>query len=72
VARFGEIGATAMLVTKLDEASGLGNLLPVVRSAGLSLSYLTCGQSVPDDIVDADKDKLVRAMLGWEPLASLS
>ena len=54
VERFATIGTTALLVTKLDEATGLGNLLPVLRSARLPLSYLTCGQSVPDDIVVAD------------------
>ena len=58
---FGSVGTTSLLLTKLDEADGLGNLVPLVRSGNLPLSYLGCGQSVPDDIVVAEKQKLVRA-----------
>ncbi len=48
--QFTAIGATSLILTKLDEANGLGNVLPVLRSSGLPLSYLTDGQNVPDDI----------------------
>ena len=33
-ARFAEVGVTSLLLTKLDEATGLGNLLPVLRDLG--------------------------------------
>lgn len=72
VQRFAMIGTTALLVTKLDEATGLGNLLPVLRAARLPVSYLTCGQSVPDDMVVADAQKLIPALLGQAPLSSLT
>jgi len=62
--RFAPAGATALILTKLDEASGLGHLLPVVRSARLPLSYLTNGQSVPDDIESAVARQVARAVLG--------
>ena len=48
--RFAAVGATSLILTKLDEANGLGNVLPLLRSSGLPLSYLTDGQNVPDDI----------------------
>ena len=48
------VGTTALMLTKLDEATGLGNLLPLVRHCKLPLSYLTNGQNVPDDIETAD------------------
>ena len=48
--RFATVGTTAMIVTKLDEATALGNLISVTRSSGLPVSYLTDGQNVPDDI----------------------
>jgi flagellar biosynthesis protein FlhF len=64
--RFAAVGATAMILTKLDEASGLGNVLPVVRSGGLPLSYLTNGQNVPDDIETADARRLARMILTVE------
>lgn len=66
--RFSEVGVTAMLLTKLDEATGLGNLLPLVRSCDLPLSYLTNGQNVPDDIEPADCKKLTRIILGMEQI----
>jgi flagellar biosynthesis protein FlhF len=65
-AQFGEVGATALVLTKLDEATGLGNLLPLVRTSKLPLSYLTDGQNVPDDIAVADRRKLARQVLGME------
>ncbi|MBC8872062.1 MAG: flagellar biosynthesis protein FlhF [Planctomycetes bacterium] len=64
--RFSQVGVTSLLLTKLDEATGLGNLLPLVRSCGLPLSYLTNGQNVPDDIEPADNRKLTRIILGME------
>ncbi len=53
-----------MILTKLDETSGLGNVLPVLRSSRLPLSYLTNGQNVPDDIETADAHRLARMILG--------
>lgn len=66
--RFADVGVTALLLTKLDEATGLGNLLPLVRSCDLPLSYLTNGQNVPDDIEPADSKKLTRIILGMEKI----
>jgi flagellar biosynthesis protein FlhF len=61
--RFSSIGATSLVLTKLDEATGLGNLLPLLRNCRLPLSYLTNGQNVPDDIAAADPKRLARMML---------
>jgi len=62
--RFAEVGTTALILSKLDEAHGLGNLLPLLRSCKLPLSYLTNGQNVPDDISHADRRRLARSILG--------
>lgn len=64
--RFGLVGTTALILTKLDEAMGLGNILPFLRTCELPLSYLTDGQSVPDDIAPADSRRLARALLGLD------
>jgi flagellar biosynthesis protein FlhF len=64
--RFAAVGTTALLLTKLDETSGLGNILPVLRSSKLPLSYLTNGQNVPDDIEVADARRLARLILRME------
>jgi flagellar biosynthesis protein FlhF len=67
--RFAEVGVTALLLTKLDEASSLGNLLPLLRTSTLPLSYLTDGQNVPEDIAPADSRRLARVMLGLEKVS---
>jgi flagellar biosynthesis protein FlhF len=62
-AQFAEVGTTAIVLTKLDEVAGLGNLLPLLRSSKLPLSYVTDGQNVPDDIEPADSRRLARMVL---------
>jgi len=64
--RFAAVGSTALILTKLDEAAGLGNLLPVLRTSHLPLSYLTNGQNVPDDIETATSARLARLVLGLD------
>ena len=61
--RFAAVGTTSMILTKLDEATGLGNLLPLLRAKKLPLSYLTNGQNVPDDIATADPAALTQMIL---------
>jgi flagellar biosynthesis protein FlhF len=63
-AQFAALGITALLLTKLDEASGLGGLLPLLRHSRLPVSYVTDGQNVPDNIAAADSRTLARMMLG--------
>jgi flagellar biosynthesis protein FlhF len=62
--RFAITGTTALILTKLDEATSLGNLLPLLRTSKLPLSYLTDGQNVPDDISPAAGPDVARLILG--------
>jgi len=64
--QFATVGTTSMILTKIDEATGLGNLLPVVRNVNLPVSYLTNGQNVPDDIEPAERRRLARYILQLE------
>jgi len=64
--RFAAVGTTSLILTKLDEATGLGNILPLVRMSQLPLSYLTNGQNVPDDIEVAESMRVARLILGME------
>jgi flagellar biosynthesis protein FlhF len=64
--QFNTAGTTALVLTKLDEATGLGNVLPLLRACRLPLSYLTDGQNVPDDIEAASQRRLARMILGME------
>ena len=64
--KFGPVGVTALLVTKLDEAAGLGNLLTLAQKARLPFSYLTDGQNVPDDIAVAEPRPLANMILNLD------
>jgi flagellar biosynthesis protein FlhF len=62
--KFAEVGTTALLLTKLDEAHSLGHLASLVRECELPVSYLTDGQNVPDDIQVAERKTMAERVLG--------
>lgn len=64
--QFGVVGPTSLILTKLDESDGLGNILPLLRNGSLPLSYLTDGQNVPDDIESADAHRLARMIMQYD------
>jgi flagellar biosynthesis protein FlhF len=64
--QFAAVGTTHLLLTKLDEAAALGHLMPLLDGGPLPLSYLTDGQSVPDDIAPAEASRVARLILGIE------
>ena len=66
VERFAMVHADRLILTKLDEADGLGGLLAVLGQADRPVSYITTGQAVPDDIEPADKHRLAGLILGLE------
>lgn len=51
------------IVTKLDEAAAIGNVLDVLIRERMRLFYTTSGQRVPEDIALADKQALVERVL---------
>ena len=53
-----------LIFTKLDETTSCGNLLNLKLYTGASLSYVTCGQNVPDDIDKFNPQKTVKQLLG--------
>lgn len=64
ISRFGDVRADKIIFTKLDEAMHVGVMLNVVRKVNKSLSYVTTGQDVPDDIEDCKGKRLARLILG--------
>jgi flagellar biosynthesis protein FlhF len=64
--KFVDVGTTALLLTKLDEAHSLGHLVSLVRECPLPVSYLTDGQNVPDDIQVAERAAMAEMLLGVE------
>ncbi len=53
-----------LLFTKLDEAVNFGLILSVITKVSKSLSYLTMGQNVPDDIEIGDSRYVAELILG--------
>ncbi|MBV8556539.1 MAG: flagellar biosynthesis protein FlhF [Planctomycetaceae bacterium] len=66
VERFAMVCADRLILTKLDEADGLGGVLTVLGQADRPVSYITTGQAVPDDIEPAARTRLARLILGLE------
>ena len=57
-------GLAGAIESQLDEAVGLGVILSVARRLDLSLSYLTTGQEVPDDIEVGHRRRIASLVLG--------
>jgi flagellar biosynthesis protein FlhF len=64
VQQFREVGATHLLLTKVDEAAGLGSLVPLLKRCDLPITYVTNGQNVPNDIAPAQRRSLARMLIG--------
>jgi flagellar biosynthesis protein FlhF len=64
ISRFGDVRVDKIIFTKLDEAAHVGVVLNVVRKVNKSLSYVTTGQDVPDDIEVGRGRRLAQLILG--------
>lgn len=53
-----------LIFTKLDETTTLGNLLNLKIHTGTTISYVTNGQNVPEDISTFNPQKTVKLLLG--------
>jgi flagellar biosynthesis protein FlhF len=62
--RFARVRPTSLLLTKLDEAPSLGHAAAAIVASRLPVSYLTDGQSVPEDIRVAATASLAVRLLG--------
>ena len=58
------LGDFKLIFTKLDETSALGNILNIRLNTQAELSYVTVGQTVPDDISLLDFQKLAKHLMG--------
>lgn len=67
VERFSVLAPTNLLITKLDEAVDFGSWLTLLERTPLSISYLTHGQQVPQDIMVASARRLSSLLLGQMP-----
>lgn len=61
---FSTLEPDKILLTKVDEASQYGDIINLRKKYNLPYSYITYGQDVPDDIIEADTNKLLEYLLG--------
>ena len=61
VGRYQRFRPTKLIFTRLDETSSLGGILNEAIRTGKPISFLTNGQQIPEDLIEASKEQL----LGW-------
>lgn len=61
---YSEITDYALIFTKLDETSSIGNILNLHMKTGAALSYAAFGQNVPNDISVIDAQNIAKQLLG--------
>lgn len=62
-ALFGPLGVSHLVLTRMDEAVGIGVILNAVERLGWAVSYVTDGQVVPNDIREACSRSIVELIL---------
>ena len=60
---FSPVGVDRLIFTKIDESAAFGGLISIAQGVGLPISYLTTGQSVPDDIRIAESPAIARMLI---------
>lgn len=61
---FKTLGIDNLIITKLDETQSYGILIQAANYANAPISFITTGQSVPDDIEIAAKSNFINLILG--------
>ena len=61
---YGDLFDYRLVFTKLDETRGLGNILNLKLDTNKSLSYVTWGQNVPEDIGALNPQVIAKKLLG--------
>ena len=61
--KFSQVNPDKIIFTKIDETGSLGMIVNLLNDNRYSLSYITTGQSVPDDIERATSEILANLLL---------
>ncbi|MCC6256030.1 MAG: hypothetical protein IT276_14030, partial [Ignavibacteriaceae bacterium] len=54
--KFKMFNYSSFIISKIDEAVVHGNIINLSTKTGSPIAFLTNGQTIPDDIISADKD----------------
>jgi flagellar biosynthesis protein FlhF len=72
VGRFSAFQPSKIIYTHLDEVETLGPVVENTIAAGLPISFLADGQSIPQDLHEATKDRLLEGLFANARAAALS
>ncbi len=60
---FAQLSPNRLLLTRLDEAGGLGAMFTCLLSSSLPVSYLTNGPQIPSDLIQATEIRLAQHVM---------
>lgn len=63
--QFEPFNYSSVIVTKTDETSSMGTVISSLWEKNKEVSFVTYGQSVPNDLVAADKSQFLRRLSGF-------
>ena len=61
---FHKIGVSEVIMTKLDETKAMGPIFNIMEEYYLPVTFITTGQSVPDDMIQTKKEILLDLVMG--------
>jgi flagellar biosynthesis protein FlhF len=64
--KFGQLKPTRIIFSKVDETASLGNILNILNGQNIPVSYMTNGQTIPDDISSASAVKIATMIYSGE------
>lgn len=64
VNQFSLIKIDKLIFTKVDETSKYGSMINLIMKYGIGVAYLTNGQNVPDDILEATPESILNTIFG--------
>ena len=56
---------SSLIITKFDETSYIGNLFSIISETNIPITYITAGQAVPQDLILADIETLLKKLKGF-------
>ena len=63
IERFTSFPIEKFIFTKVDETESIGPMFNLMKQYGIGTAYYTDGQEVPEDIAEADLDKMLNLLL---------
>lgn len=64
LSNFKNLNVSGLIVTKVDETKGQGNLLNLITRTNIPITHLTNGQNVPDDILSVSPGTIADIIMG--------